>query len=1100
MNEIIREKGMALDGVDQEIKVQLKHLRRYPDLIIWISRAREEIAAIIELKQPFVDAYDDQLVQDAALKATELGSNFFATWNINKLILWETFRPGTRLIDRRLKSWDVVEVKTVEDLLRPETERKVKEIIALFLLSLVSYLRLKSQAPAQPVLPSLRPDEILAMRLKGAVDTLYIPFSNRIVDEKNRNPAFLKELREWFARQAWVFTGVDEDFDRASRQAVYLLINKILLYNVLRTKYGLSRIDVSNATSGDDLKRKLQQSFDLGTRLGFGVIFASDFVEKIPIPDQGVLEISKVVEELERYDFSQIGYDVVGGIFEKLTPRLERHKLGQYFTNGDVVDLMLGFVVKKGTASILDPACGSGTFLLRAYFRKEYLDSKLSHGMLLDQLWGVDISKFPAHLAVMNLLARDLSIVKRPNVAARDFFELEPGTEIELFEIAEEARELVKAAEVRVKVPSSFDAVVTNPPYTRQEEIEDLLQEGYKKKIGRRVDSIGIQLGKRSSIFSYFFFWGSLFLEKGGRMALITSNTWLDADFGKYLQELFLRDFWIVAIIEPRQERWFADADVATCITILEKKDQSQRNNRVKFVQIKKDLDQLLNSEQCTKSEEVRWKTVDGIVNSIESTDGYFEDERLRIFPKDQAELFDEGFDEEKGKYVGAKWGKYIRAPEIFFKILARGSQLDFWIRLKKLCTMRRGYTTGANEFFYPDKEVVDEWKIETRFLSPLVKSPRHHNRLIITGEDLHAKVLKVSKPKDKLKNTNVLDYIRWGEGKHYHLRETCASRVRNGRPWYALETRQIAPILFPANLFSRYLVFLNRSGASPDKRLYEVHPRRGISVKLLSAILNSTVYSLLALLYGRSPGGGRSVEVTVYEAASLPVLDPNKIPSQKRKLILNKFAPLLKREVHDVFNETEEEDRRDLDRVIFDLLGFTSREIEETYSAIHEIVRIQIARDKMKARTKKAKVDPTQVTNHIVELLKARPKGFPNEYLASGTPIASFGVKQKPAFVELLTDVSKGYSVTADDKVVYSGWDADRARFIYRALQAGNMTFGIPTNPKTIHEILAKYESDLREAMNKATMLLNDLVSDRKTREKVIPLLMYELTRPSHE
>jgi len=630
-----------------------------------------------------VDAYDDQLVQDAALKATELGSNFFATWNINKLVLWETFRPGTRLIDRRLRSWDVVEVKTVEDLLRPETERKVKEIISLFLISLVSYLHLKSQSPAQPVLPSLRPDEILAMRLKGAVDTLYIPFSNRIVEEKNRNPAFLKELREWFARQAWLFTGEDEDFDRVARQAVYLLINKILLYNVLRSKYGLSRIDVSNATSGEDVKRKLQQSFDLGTRLGYGVIFASDFVEKIPIPDKAVLEISKIVDELERYDFSQIGYDVVGGIFEKLTPRLERHKLGQYFTNGDVVDLMLGFVVKKGDANVLDPACGSGTYLLRGYFRKRYLDPKLSHGDLLDQLWGVDISKFPAHLAVMNLLARDLATVKRPNVAARDFFELEPGTEIELFEIAEEARELIKAAEARVKVPSRFDCVVTNPPYTRQEEIEDLLQEGYKKKIGRGVDSIGIQLGKRSSIFSYFFFWGSLFVRNGGRMALITSNSWLDADFGKYLQQLFLRDFWIVAIIEPRQERWFADADVATCITVLEKKNQNQRDHRVKFVQLKKDLAQLLDSEQSTKSEELRWRTVDSIVDSIEGTDGYFEDERLRVYPKDQTELFDEGFDDEKDEYVGSKWGKYVRAPEIFFKILARGDQLGFWIPLK---------------------------------------------------------------------------------------------------------------------------------------------------------------------------------------------------------------------------------------------------------------------------------------------------------------------------------------------------------------------------------------------------------------------------------
>lgn len=380
--------------------------------------------------------------------------------------------------------------------------------------------------------------------------------------------------------------------------------------------------------------------------------------------------------------------------------------------------------------------------------------------------------------------------------------------------------------------------------------------------------------------------------------------------------------------------------------------------------------------------------------------------------------------------------------------------------------------------------------------MSPLIKSPRNLNRLIVTKKDLRAKVLRVNKSKEKLKNTNVLDYIRWGEGKHYHLRQTCASRVRSQRPWYSLEKRQIAPMLFPANLFSRYLVFLNRSGASPDKRLYEIHPRRETSIRLLSAILNSTVYALLCLLYGRSPGGGRSVEVTVYEAANLPILDPNKIPTQKRKLILKRFAPLLKREIHDVFHETRENDRRELDRVIFDQLGFTDREIEETYSAIHEVVRIQIARDKMKAKIKKTKVDPSQLSNHVVELLTARPGKFPQQYLPSENATASFEVKEDPTFVELLTDVSKGYSVTVNDKVVYRGWDADRAKFIYRALQAGNRIFGIPTSPKAVQAALAKYESDLREAMNKATMLLGDLVSDRKTREKVVPLIMNQLTR----
>jgi len=44
----------------------------------------------------------------------------------------------------------------------------------------------------------------------------------------------------------------------------------------------------------------------------------------------------------------------------------------------------------------------------------------------------------------------------------------------------------------------------------------------------------------------------------------------------------------------------------------------------------------------------------------------------LEYTQKPQGELLKEGYDEEKKEYVGSKWGKYIRAPEIFFKILEK--------------------------------------------------------------------------------------------------------------------------------------------------------------------------------------------------------------------------------------------------------------------------------------------------------------------------------------------------------------------------------------------------------------------------------------------
>ena len=43
--------------------------------------------------------------------------------------------------------------------------------------------------------------------------------------------------------------------------------------------------------------------------------------------------------------------------------------------------------------------------------------------------------------------------------------------------------------------------------------------------------------------------------------------------------------------------------------------------------------------------------------------------------------------------------GKYLRAPDIFFTILEKGK--DKLVRLGYIAEVRRGFTTGANDFFY---------------------------------------------------------------------------------------------------------------------------------------------------------------------------------------------------------------------------------------------------------------------------------------------------------------------------------------------------------------------------------------------------------------
>jgi len=1147
LNEVIRQGKFPFEAAEQEVKIKTpKGHRRYPDIVIWYKKP-DRIACIIELKQPIIDVYNDDLVHAALEKASWAGIPFFATWNLNKFVLWETFKPGTSLLDRRLHHWDVLDIKRVSELER--YERTVKEFLSNFLSALAKYYEEKIVKVRElivpkiyevQVIPKLYPDEILVYRLKAAVDSLYIPISEYILKKKEEDPELFNKVAEWFVKQGWIFSGSEEDYDRLARQVVYLFINKILFYNVLRSRFKLSPIDVSNVKTGEELREKLQEYFDTGIRLGYGVIFAANFLETIPIPDEAVDELKRLISELNKYDFSKIGYDVIGKVFEKLIPRTERHKLGQYFTRTDIVDLILGFTIKHPDAKVLDPACGSGTFLVRAYYRKKYLARKLymedkypkpdkPHKELIKELWGIDVAKFPAHLAEINLIIRNLEALEnKPVIACRDFFEIEPGRKTPLYELAYEVSGLTKE-QIEAVFPKDFDAVVTNPPYTRQEEMEDVFMGGYKERLRQLVKRIhGIDVGKRSSIYVYFFFHGGAFVKEGGRVGLITSNSWLDVDYGKYLQEYFLKNFKIIAVIESKVERWFEDADIITAITILEKcSNKKERDeNLVKFVQLKVPLRELIPEPNIGDEEEkerLRWEAIDKLIKLIEKTNEYYEDDKIRIFPKKQAELWDEGYDDEEGKYVGSKWGKYTRAPAIFFKILSKGAGL--LVPLKEFAVVKRGFTTGADEFFYVTMEKIKKWGIEREFytreengkrvINYVLKSPREVKQIVVRPRDLRYMVLLIHKDKNELQGTNILKYISWGEERGYHRRPTCRARKR----WYDLGIREPAPLIWVKGIWKRHITFLNEAKAYVHQQLYELHVKDSRYIIPLAAYLNSTLKMLFSELWGRVNFGQGVLWIATYEAATHPVIDLRKINEITLSKIMTLFNRISQRPIGSVFeeilgtdlsdNEIKETpieeivsrvsldkvkpDRLELDNVFFDILGLTMEERLEVYKAVIELVASRIKRAlSAKKRGKKDVIDTSRLAESIIERLKLHDY---IRYIRNKILKCSKGRKAKVPlgkYVKLLTTIN-GYTLVVDDHKVSYGWDPFKAKFIYYASLLDIPEVYLPDN-SALEKIVKDIDDSYRKLIEKIKEYVTNYIPDKKISDEVISQVLFKL------
>ncbi len=266
-----------------------------------------------------------------------------------------------------------------------------------------------------------------------------------------------------------------------------------------------------------------------------------------------------------------------------------------------------------------------------------------------------------------------------------------------------------------------FDIVIANPPYVRQELIADPTIEGeqsleerrkYKRKLLEQIqhdwdDKEGkiVKIPKRADLYVYFYLKGLKLLNPDGVMCFISSNSWLDVDYGKALQEILLKYVPIIAIYDNQVKRSFKHADVNTIIALFKAPLQKEWRNKlkqhlIKFVNFKKPFEEVLYSDIFIEIEKINKRTTTEVFQAHPITQWELYQDGLET-PKTKEKSGQKSFEaKEFGVYAGNKWGgKYLRAPNIYWKILEKGK--GKLVRLGDIAEIRRGFTTGANEFFY---------------------------------------------------------------------------------------------------------------------------------------------------------------------------------------------------------------------------------------------------------------------------------------------------------------------------------------------------------------------------------------------------------------
>lgn len=571
---------------------------------------------------------------------------------------------------------------------------------------------------------------------------------------------------------------------------------------------------------------------------------------------------------------------------------------GQFATPLDLADVLLGLCLRRPEDRVLDPSCGEGALLARAAKWQRWLAATPEEARP-DLLQGVELELATARATQTAL--------PQARVTAANFFALTPDD------------------------LGLFDGIIGNPPYTRSEWL-DRLDPSAEAQLALFPDdgsgmtpeailhrpvvpySVWSLLGGRSGLHAYFFVHSLRFLREGGRLAFVVPNGWLDVDYGRELKQFLLDHFRIVLIIESAVERWFSEASVNTCVVVLEKSSDAaaRASNRVRFARLLYPLADMLPYAPDDPQRAVALEQLAGRL--LPPTDRRLPGSSVRVVEQNQL-------------YPDARWGQLLRAPDVFLRQpKGRLAPLGEW------ASVQRGYTTGANGFFYLTPDAVERWAIEPEYRRPLLKSLRHVDRLRLRRGLADQELLAIP-AEAAIRGSAVDRYVAWGEEQGIHLRRTCASR----HPWYALPEQEPGTLLLPKGVWMRHLAPYMEETLLVDQQLYRVRLMAGVPSLAAAALLNSAWFALQCELRGRVNLGEGVLWLATYELEAMQLPDPRVLDSRQIDRLRYAFLWVADRPLGATIDELDRPDRRNLDDTVFDLLGLSPQEGEDVRLALKD-------------------------------------------------------------------------------------------------------------------------------------------------------------------
>lgn len=285
-----------------------------------------------------------------------------------------------------------------------------------------------------------------------------------------------------------------------------------------------------------------------------------------------------VVGELQNFSLTDSSRDAIGDAFEVFIDHALKGGQGQFFTPRNVVKMVIEIVDPTTEEKLLDPACGSGGFLIESM---RYIWNKLEEeGKQLH--WPeheIEIEKQKVAIKNLRGIDKDSFLTK---VAKAYMALLGDGRGGVFCENSLDApKNWNKKTQLEIKL-ESFDVIVTNPPFGAKlpvtgEEIMKQFEFGYKWKVNRKEKKWEKNKIKEKEAPQILFIERCMqLLAPGGRLGIVLPDGILGNDKLAYIRDYLIKRAKILAVIDVPIETFMPHTSTKTSVIILSKYNEGE--------------------------------------------------------------------------------------------------------------------------------------------------------------------------------------------------------------------------------------------------------------------------------------------------------------------------------------------------------------------------------------------------------------------------------------------------------------------------------------------------------------------------------------------